>query len=598
VVLIVELCRGSETIAAEVACMNTMRKCNSGPRHVSFVAAILALLFLGSPLFAQNSSMAERLPPNTILYVEWRGSGFVTDAEKTNHLLQLMEDPAVAPAWLALATAMQKNMAKQGTNGNALNAARFISLVSNSVVLGVSENPDYAKASDKKPSPVGFFIVYDAKGKKESIEQMRALHRSSLKAGNKITHYQFGETTVEEEISGEDHNYTALDGGYYIYANLKPQIEELITRFRSDAKPSKSLADSPEYKESRKYVAPDSVFEVFARMPNYKQWIPDDPKSAPIIKAVDNIHLDRIHSFAMGMSFKGGATRLSGATLGDTSAGSLFDFTGESSADFALQPALADSQDFSVSRLNWAALYQVIRGAVEGNLPPQQAAGLGAVEGMAQGYLGMSITDALTLFSGETASTLAIGDDGTTQQMFIVTVKKQDEVLRMLRAVLGTMIATEDTSGSTTFLDLTYPYKDPATGTQRREFYYVAVGPKAVVIGKRKAKVRAMMDALNASGDKPAATGIFADKEYLEMRSVLPEKLSALGFTDFRALPVDKLVANFMTQMQSGAGDAKDAPDMSWLKGINGDLIARHIRMSVRGSWKDAHGIYFDWYLQ
>ena len=40
----------------------------------------------------------------------------------------------------------------------------------------------------------------------------------------------------------------------------------------------------------------------------------------------------------------------------------------------------------------------------------------------------------------------------------------------MLRAVIGTMIAAEDTSGSTTFLDLTYPYKDPATGTQRRAF--------------------------------------------------------------------------------------------------------------------------------
>jgi len=168
----------------------------------------------------------------------------------------------------------------------------------------------------------------------------------------------------------------------------------------------------------------------------------------------------------------------------------------------------------------------------------------------------------------------------------------------MLRAVIGTMIATEDTSGSTTFLDLTYPYKDPATGTQRRGFYYVAVGPKAIVIGKRKAKVRAMMDALNASGDKPAATGIFADKEYLEMRSVLPEKLSALGVTDFRALRLDKLVANFVTQMQSGAGDVKGAPDLSWLKGINGDLIARHIHMSVRGTWKDAHGVYFDWYLQ
>ena len=93
--------------------MDRMRKCIPSSRQISISAALLVSLLLGSPLLAQNTSLAERLSPNTLIYAEWRGSGFISDAEKKNHVIQLMEDPAMAPAWLALASTMQKSMTKQ-----------------------------------------------------------------------------------------------------------------------------------------------------------------------------------------------------------------------------------------------------------------------------------------------------------------------------------------------------------------------------------------------------------------------------------------------------------------------------------------------------
>jgi len=580
--------------------MDTMRKCIPGLRGIPLLAALVVILSLGAPLFAQTASLAERLSPNTIFYMEWRGSAFITDAEKKNHVLQLIEDPALAPAWLALASTMQKGMTKQGSTAPAPKLADVISLATNSVLFGVAENPDYAKPADKKPAPVGIFFVYDAKGKKEIIENLKALHKDASKTGHTISHYDFAGTTIEEDATASEHDYSAEAGGYYFFSNLKSEIEDLITRFHGDTKPATSVADLPEYKETRKFIGNDSAFEMFGRMPNFVKWIPDDPKTQPFVKSLEKLHLDRIHAFVMGTSFAGEAMVWKGAVLGDMSPGSLFDLLGDSGTDFQMMPLLSLNSNVSSTRFNWAAFYHVLRGSVDGSLTPQQAAMLGAGEGMAQGYLGMSIPDALDLFTGEIGSTFAIEPDGTTQQVFASTIKKPQDVLRMLRAVLGSKIAAEDAVGTTTYLDISYPYKDPAAQTPRRAFYYVAVGPNALVAGKRKANVKATIEALNAGSNKMPASAFLTDKEYLQLRSKLPDKLSGFGAADYRVFPLDKLIATYVDQMTNQPKPSKDAPvpDLTWLKPITSAVITRHVHLTVTGTWKDSSGVYFASYLQ
>jgi hypothetical protein len=580
--------------------MRTTRKCIPGLRQISFLAALLVPFSLCAPLFAQNAPLAERLSPNTIFYVEWRGSASLTDAEKKNHALQLIEDPALAPAWLALASSMQKGLTKQAATAPTPKLADVISLATNSALFGVAENPDYAKPAGKKPAPVGIFFVYDAKGKKEVIENLKSLHKDATKTGHTITHYEFAGTTIEEDATAAEHDYSAEAGGYFLFSTLKSEIEDLVTRFHGDTKPAACVADLPEYKETRKFIGTDVAFEIFGRMPNFTKWIPDDPKTQPIVKSLEKLHLDRIHAFAVGTSFAGEAMVWKGAFLGDMSTGSLFDVVGDSGTDFQMMPLLAMNSNFSSHRMNWAAFYHVLRASVDGNLTPQQAAMLGAGEGMAQGYLGMSIPDALDLFTGELCTTTAVVPDGTTQQIFASTIKKPQDVLRMLRAVLGSKIVAEDAVGGTTYLDISYPYKDPITGTQRRSFYYVAVGPNALAAGKRKANVKATIEALNAGSTKMPATGLLADKEYLELRHKLPEKLSGFGAADYSVFPVDKWIASFIDQMSNQPKQSKDTPptDLTWLKPITSAVITSHIHVAVSGTWKDSNGIYFASYLQ
>jgi hypothetical protein len=582
--------------------MRTKRKCIPGPRPISILAALLVSLFLGAPLLAQSSSLAERLSPNTIFYVQWRGAAFVADAEKKNHLLQLIEDPQLAPAWLVLANKLQTSMAKPGASVPAPGLFDLISLTSNSAVFGMTENPDSSKTPVAKgaPSRVGVFLVYDAKGKADLILKLKAMQKASSKAAPSVTNYDFEGTSVEVQTTGESAAYTAQTGGFFIFASEKGIINDLVTRFHGDTKPATSVTGLPEYKEVQKYIGSDAAIEYFARVPDFKEWIPADSKNQAVIKMVDNLHLDRIHAMGGGWSVSGEAARFHGAVIGDTSPGSLFDFVGESKPIFVTQPLVGANPSFSFTRLDWAAPYQLIIKATEGNLTPQQAAGLGAAEGMAKGYLGMSIADALSLFSGEFASTYSFDDDGTTQQMFALTIQKPNDVLRMLRAVVGTMIVAEDSSGDATFLDLAYPYKDPANGTQRKKFFYLGVTPHMIVAAQRKKLVKDAITRLSSSTSTAAATGIFANSEYLQMRSALPEKLSGLSGSDLRQIPWDKILASYFSQVEEASKQAKDTtpPDLSWLKLIKPEVISRHVHTSIGGWWKDSNGIYFDSYLQ
>lgn len=159
------------------------------------------------------------------------------------------------------------------------------------------------------------------------------------------------------------------------------------------------------------------------------------------------------------------------------------------------------------------------------------------------------------------------------------------------------MIAAEDSSGDTTFLDFAYPYKNPLTGLQQKKFYYVAVTPQMLLAAPRKAMLRDAIARLKSPG--PATGGIFANTEYLELRAHLPEKLSGLSASDLAQMPWDKMFANFTSQLEAGMKSQGQATtNLDWLKSIKPEVASRHLHMSVAGWWKDSNGIHFDSYVE
>lgn len=550
--------------------------------------AWLALFLSAGPARAQaGAALSGRLPAGTIGYLEWRGTAFLSGSAAQNHVLQLLADPDVTAAEQALA-------AKATATPGAVPPALIFSLLKNPMLAGVT-GPDRETAG--KPA---VFFVYDTTGQEALISLFMAARASRAKKAGPSKNYEFRGTTIEASPSGAGINYTAQTGGYLIYANQKSVIEDLVTRFQAGAASPGSLGQVAEYQEVQKYLGPHSAMELFVRVSALTELASADKNGAKLGQALQNLHLNRIHAAGWGVSFNGDATHSRGVVFGNTAPGSPFDVIGASTSTFATEPIAAGSASFAVSRFDWEAAYRLIRGVT----PEQQAGSLTAFEGLAQGFLGMPLDDALSLFSGETARATSYSADGTAQSIVAISIRRPNDVLRIVRAVTATMTLAEDSSGATTFLDLAYPYRDPVTGMQRRKLYYIAVTPGMILAAPRKgALTKAAAQVASASAATTAASTAQATfgPDYAELRAQLPQRLSGLGAADWTRIPWDAFAASFVNQMQAATQHSSKnshSPDLSFLRTIKLDAIPRHLHISVGGWWKDANGVYFESYLQ
>jgi hypothetical protein len=580
-------------------------------RGAILASALMVALLAAATARAQSADIAARLPVRTVAFVEWHGTAAATSDAQQNHVLQMMADPAMAPLWLGLAANFEKSQQNSKAPAPPLSLPEAVSLLQNPAAFGIIELPHAAEETlgGKPAQPVTVFMVYDATGKAALIEELQAASATSGANPPTISHYDFHGVSVQVSSRKTGESYSALAGTYFLGADDKQTIEQLITRFGSAAAPADSVTQRPEYAEVRKFIGSDAAFDYFARVPDLKQWIPaatKDKNTANAMKFINGLHLEKIHAMGGSVNFAGEAMRMRGAILGDTQPVSPFDFAGASSPSFHTLAIAGNAPEFTVSRVNFGALYRLMMEAIGAVLPPQQAATIQSAQGMAQGFLGMPIQNALDLFTGELASASSFSDDGAQQRVFAASIQQPDSVLRILRAMLGPMTLSEDESGDVTTLDIAYPYRDPLTGLTRRKLYYVAVTPQMLLVAPRKAMVREAMEALKspATNTAPAGKGIFDDPDYAKMRALLPEKLSGLGAENLAQIPWDAVWANFSQQWQEGskqpAHNSKTAysPDYSWMKLVNPDVIPRHLHMAVSGWWKDASGVYFDAYVQ
>jgi hypothetical protein len=573
-----------------------------GQRATLLAAAFLSCFLPSAPLRAQGSAIPDRLSSDTIFYLHWRGKPFVAEAEKRNHLLQFLEDPDFAPLRQKLADDFRKSMESQGSAAAAPTLAEFISLLDNPMAVGAVANlllPKNAAAGSAAPL-VGFFFVYDATGKAALIDKLRATPQVRGKEAPAVMTYDFDGTSIEARTSGTAVTYTAHLANYYIFTDQKQVMEDLITRFRRPAHPGSSVTELPAYKEIRPYIGSDAAIEFFARTPDLDKIIPTDQMDKPLARVAHNIHLEKLHVMGGGLSFAGEATRFHGAILGDTSPIGILDVTGTSTASFVTQPVVSPGPFFSISKFSWAAMYELFRAGSAGSLNSQQSAMFANFETMAQNSLGMSVSEALQLFTGEVASETTYSEDGSSSRIYAITIQKPKEVLRVLHAIAGSMIVAEDTASDTTFLDVSFPPPDPSAGPQKRAFYYIAVTPEMIYAAPRKAMVREAMARLRANPGSTAPREISSNPDLNHMRALLPEKLSGLSAADMSHFPWEKVIASYRQYGAEATKDSKDsnaAPTDYW-KLVKPEAFSRHFHTAIYGWWKDSNGVYFDSFVQ
>jgi hypothetical protein len=567
-------------------------------------ATVLVYLCAGSALFAQSPKISDRLPQNTLFYVQWRGKSFLGDADKKNHVLQLLEDPDFEALRQAFAKSLLQRQQKDGSPTPPVQLSDLISLLDNPGAAGLIASPTAASASPSDPSHLSsVFLVYDMTGKADLVKKLKTAAQSSSKEKPKITSYEFGGTSIEVSVAGSNAastGYSTRSGNYFLIASQKEVIEDLVTRFRTGSKPLASVTQLPEYQAVLPYIGSDAAVEYYARIPDPDKWISPDQKDQPVVKFIRNLHLDKIHVAGGGISFAGEALHGRGALLGDTSSTSLFDIVGANSATFQMQQLVGPGPYFSIFRFNFSQLYQIIREAALATVTPQQAVGLTGAEAMAQGFLGMSITDALQLFTGEVGSQLSYTADGESQQLYALAIQKPQDVLKLLRVAVSKIIATEDTSGDTTYLDLSYPTHDPVSGQERHNSYYLAVTPQFVIGGPSKAMVREATARVSGKSGATSEALVSSNPDFIRLRALMPEKLIGIGGADMTQIPWNKVVSRYVrqTEQEEKLSKQKNLSSSEWLQSLKPGMFTRHLHVIANGWWKDSNGLYFDYYVQ
>jgi len=549
------------------------------------------------------------MPTRTAAYLIWRGTP-AGDPRKANSLLALWDDPDFAPVRAAMfenvTTATDKDLSKPALTREE--AEQYSTLLENSFVLGYLSKPESkmtASAAPPKPAAGttwnGLFFVYDRTGKESLLSKAVLRMRGQEKELPKLS-----EVTVAgvpalkvERTSGT--TYWVEHGKYAASASERAVLEEILPHLEGKSAGVASLAQSEAYKEAQPQLG-GGVIEFFARLPKLATIAPNaSTNGIPLAPALDALKLEAIHCLAGKVTLDGAKTRIQGAVLGEPSPGTLFDLWGNGQpapASLALLPA--NTISYSESEFNFAAIYEIVMRGVRAILPPGQQGGAAMVDSLAQSRLGMTLTEALALLSGEFASIQFSPSMDPQKAVYVLGIHKKPETLKLIHTIFSDQVSAERTEGDTTFLKVSLNGGQGGAGVAQWNFYHLAVTPQFILASGRAETLHELLAkrAIGAAVTVPAA--------YQTARAAYPGKLDGVDYFDFRAVDWQALKDRWVSEAKKAAAKQADGeskkptsprvPDL--LTNVNPQVFPRHLHFMAGASWKDAKGIHFDQWLE
>ena len=217
--------------------------------------------------------------------------------------------------------------------------------------------------------------------------------------------------------------------------------------------------------------------------------------------------------------------------------------------------------------------------------------------------LGMPVPDVLALLGGEMATVSSAPGDTTYTDLFAISIRKPEEVLRVLRKALGPTIRGESPGRDATVLELGTNSTDPRTKAPRLQLSYVAVTPQLLIYSQRKAMVLDAVTRMNGSRVSKAES-LSGNPNFQRIRAKLPNSLSGFSYAQMSKQTWERefsvmfgSLAKASASKDSSGGAANAAPP-DWLQGVNLAVFPRYLHSYASGWWKTADGVYFDSYLQ
>jgi len=567
-----------------------------------FLSLLVSSLLLAACCFAQAPLEPAQLPARTTFYLIWRGtpSG---DVRKGNALLSLWDDPDSAPMRSALVGSLLSGSQQQKDNSKLSPAelAQYASLLDNPFVLGYLPHPDSAapaKPDSSKLAPAwnGLFFVYDRSGKEELLAKTILRLRAAGAQIPKLTPLAVAGVSALKIERKSGVNYWAETGKFAVSASELPVFEEILNRLAGKGD-SSSLSQSAAYQEAKPLLA-TGLLEFFLRVPEIKNFAPSTDTSAPQVRAMFNaLKLDSIHVLAGHLSFEGSRTRLQGAVLGDTAAGSLFDIWPEGQANPASLSFLTpDTVSLNDTQINFLGIYETVKRALS-QAGPDSAKSLAPLELMIQTRLGMPLTDALALTTGEIASFQSSPTLDDTKQIYLLGIRNKPEALKLLRTIFSDQITSERNEGSATYLKISLRGGQSSAGLAQWNFYYLAMTPDFLLGAAKSDTLRA------ALAQQAANTPASIPQNFLAARKQFPEKLNGFTYYDMQKLDWPALKEKWIAEANKSsktktANNTQSLPKQAdWLDSVNPAVFSRHLHSVLGASWKDDKGVHFDEWL-
>jgi hypothetical protein len=572
----------------------------------SLACALILSMLLASRLAAQAPLEPTQMPARTSFYLIWRGTP-AGDARKTNALFALWDDPDFAPVRTAIfenmTSASEKDASKPAlTRGET---EQYASLLENAFVVGYLSKPEAKMTASAVPPKSsdhpynGLFFVYDRTGKEALLSKAVLRMRGQEKELPQISQVTVAGVPALKVDRKDSTTYWVEHGKYAASANERSVLEDILARLESKAPDSNSLAQSSAYKEAQSQLG-GGVLEFFAGIPSLKGLAPDTASGFKIAPVLNALKLEAIHSFSGRVILEGAETRLQGSILGDTAPGALFDFwTDGLSSPTSLSLLPPDAISYSETQFNLPGFYEILKRGVAAAMPVGQQNATAMVEAMAQARLGMSVTDALALPSGEFASMQLSSSLDPQKAVYLFGIRKKPETLKLLRSILSDQITSERAEGDTTFLKISLHGNQSSKGVAQWDFYHLAITRDFIIGATRSETVRDLLAAHSASNAPLAA-------QIQKARAGYPEKINGLNYFDFQKIDWAAVKARWIeeakkvaeTQTATSQQKAAAAKVPSLLSNANPQVFPKHLHFMAGASWKDAKGVHFDQWIQ
>jgi hypothetical protein len=578
------------------------------------VLPIVALLYLAAvnPARAQAPLEPAQMSPRTLFYLTWHGFPGA-EARKSNALLALWDDPDFAPVRSAIAAGMLNSSGDKSaqTKLTPEQMKEYAGLLENSFTLGYVSELAKKTASDaavpaetKAAAWNGMFFVYDRTGKELLLAKAVLRLRAEQKEAPVLSQITIGGVQVLKSEGKGGATYWVEHGKYAVGTSERTVMEEILGRLDGKVSGGASLAQSAAYQEAQASLG-GGLLEFFLRVPDLKN-LGGDSKAGPMQPGplLGAARLDTIHSVSGHITFEGAKTRVQGAILGDTAAGTLFDIWAAGQpmpASLAFVPA--DTVSYNSMQLNFQGIYDTVKRVARAAFPQAQQGNTDLIEIMALQKLGMPAADALGLLSGEFASMATSPGLETEKQVYFLGIRKKEETLKLMRTVFTDQLTGERNEGDVTFLKISLGGKQGTAGSAQWNFFNLAVTPD-MMLGA--ARIETLRDVLANRAHASAAGGLASVPQFKAGRARFQENVNGLSYFDFQKADWQALKDRWVAEAKKSAAAkpanaaraAASPAAADWLSQMNPQVFPRHLHYSSSVSWKDATGIHWDQWVE